>query len=367
MHGMAFCPILVVESPYTGAGDIASCLVGYPGNPMAVGGRDDAIYRYYTDGQVFQAPSAWKPISSSCPSDWTKKVLHLHGPFHRSESLKTVIGILTKRGRDFAVVVSLNGWLGPDPTERNSIRIRLRRRKLINCLQAADAILCINAFEADHVRKLGINNRVEVAPPGIDFQAYACLAEEIRGRSSEVSERKATVLVPAPIHPAEGLVPLLKALAMADQSTPIDQVVLMGRECGDWRKMIEAAVRRKGGIDRVQFVTEDSLDTQMHWLCKATIVVVPSLRSRPPAAVLQAIACGLPVVCTRAVMPANAQPFVTVADPTSESLAKAIATTIGEHQSIPQNKRAHNRELAAKTFDWPARANHWQQIIETIR
>ncbi len=121
-----------------------------------------------------------------------------------------------------------------------------------------------------------------------------------------------------PIDPIEGIVPLLKAFAEIGTASDGWNIALVGREVGEWRKMLEAAIRRKGGEDRVQFASAMDLDAQRLWLSRASILAAPSLQIRCPISLLQAAAAGVPVIASRFLAPRTWEPCVRVSAPESD-------------------------------------------------
>lgn len=355
----------IAESARAGIGDVATGLTGLAEALLQRGTH----CRWFTSGPEsvggeMTSPLNWNPLPPLDRPQWSNTIVHLHGPFVHTDSIKSAFR--PKGSRDYALVVSLNGWLGPDPTIRSSWRIRRRIRRLVKQLQNADAILCNNDIEAKAAGKLGLKARIEIAPGGIAFAEY----QEANGADDRTDRHPPsesfTILVPAPIHPAEGLVPLLKAVASVERELRIDQVVLLGKEVGDWRKMIEAAVRRKGGIDRVRFITKDDRATHHAWLGQTSLVVVPSLKARNPVAILQALAAGVPVIATQTAVPSGAESLVTVCDADKESMARAIATARSSAGDTSNMTWAQRRERAAGVFDWSVRAAEWYRIYESL-
>jgi len=96
---------------------------------------------------------------------------------------------------------------------------------------------------------------------------------------------------------------LLKALTACGPAADGWQVVFAGPDVADWRKQMKAAVRRKGGGDRVRFVRAHDVDAQRAWLARADSLVCVARRPMCPTSVLQGLAAGVPVLATAAVVP----------------------------------------------------------------
>ena len=87
--------------------------------------------------------------------------------------------------------------------------------------------------------------------------------------------------------------PLLKAFAEIMSEAAGWTIVIAGPEKGDWRKMLEAAVRRKGANEQVRLTSAPDVAAQRAWLDRADVLASPALHVRCPVSIMQAVAAGV--------------------------------------------------------------------------
>jgi glycosyltransferase involved in cell wall biosynthesis len=211
-------------------------------------------------------------------------VVHLHGwgyPIARAAARAA-------RRAKKPYVISPHGMIGDD--KRKSKRLRQRLRVLLTdnpLIRKAAAVTALNESEERALRARRIRPRIVRLPYGIDFSEYES-ADTSASETSPVSNaalveaRGSTegryVLMLGPIHPVEGLVPLLKAFAELGPEAESWNVAIAGSEVGDWRKMLQAAVRRKKAEGRVIFAPAPDLTAQRAWLTDASILAPQACR-----------------------------------------------------------------------------------------
>jgi glycosyltransferase involved in cell wall biosynthesis len=187
-------------------------------------------------------------------------------------------------------------------------------------MRLPDHIIAASPETADRLRSiLGTSASITVAPNGVDLQA-------IRNASPDTSVKDIVVVGRLISHKRVEM--LLDALALLHA----DGVPATCRVIGDGpaRQELHDRARALGVIDSVDFRHEVREQKDLYSLIKAArIAAFPSDREGFGAAVLEALACGLPVVTTSA--PDNlAQHLVArsargvVCDPSAQALADSI-------------------------------------------
>jgi glycosyltransferase involved in cell wall biosynthesis len=234
---------------------------------------------------------------------------------------------------------------------------RLRQRGL---LRGASCVLALNDGEARELRDAGIHRCLQVLPYGLDFAEY-----EAREQAAGVRESD-SLLMMGTLHPRGGCVALLKALAELGPHADRLQVIIAAKDEGDWRPMLEAAVRRKGAEARVRFVTPADLDSQKKLLASASMVVVPTLQRDFSLSIMQAAASGVPVVATTCVAPPGLNGAIRVCEPRRDDLRAALQSLL----SLPPVARAaagqQLRSAARAVLDWSVLAPRWAEMYRQI-
>ena len=287
-------------------------------------------------------------------------VVHIHGWGDElsRRAAKTALGA------DKPYVVSPLGGMTEGAHNKKSWLEKLRalggEKGLI---RRAAAILALNEHEVRDLRRRKVHHNVEVLPYGLDTAAYRSSPPSAEGLPDPPEDK--VLLVLAPLHPIEGHVPLLKAVAEMGRDAAGWSVVIAGREHGDWRKMIEAGVRRKGGAGRVLFAQAPDVATQRAWLDRASLLAVPSRHIRPPVSAMQAIAAGVAVVTTNLAAPVGMDSGIEVCSPQRLALMaslRAVVTLADEERTALARQ---TRELGEGTFDWSVLVERYVDLYKS--
>lgn len=238
------------------------------------------------------------------------------------------------------------------------IRWLLRDRMLV---RAASFIAAVNDAEQRDLRAANVHPDIRVMPYGLDFAAYA--GDPIAPPDADSSPlRNSTsncLLMMGALDPHSGCVGLLKALAELGPLAHGWKVVLAGECTPNWRKALEAAIRRKGAAERVSWVDAADRAAQRRALREADLFVAPATSSGPAIGMLQALASGVPALCTDCVAPPEAHTTspdrrCLVCPPGKSALREALRTILGQSASQRRLAAQVARDAAAATLDWVA-------------
>ena len=143
----------------------------------------------------------------------------------------------------------------------------------------------------DIIEQLHVDpSRIDVVPVGVD--------QEIFRPQPEISTVPGRLLaVISSDVPLKGLAFLLEALAKLRTEAPHAHLVVIGRMRP--QDPARKTVARFGLEDAVTFTGNISYDDMIHLYGTASIAVVPSLYEGFSLPAIQAMACGLPLVCTK--------------------------------------------------------------------
>ncbi|MCH7702253.1 MAG: glycosyltransferase, partial [Planctomycetes bacterium] len=245
-------------------------------------------------------------------------IIHLHG----IGGVRQGTAWLNSRF-DTPVILSPLGALDPDQFARMGWWQRRRSRASLRAItDRVGHLAALNDRELRHLQEWSRQTPSDVLEYGLDFDDYENLPADRISLDKAIDQK--VMLVLGPIHPVEGLVPLLYAFGSLIHELEGWHLVLAGPETGDWRMQLESTVRRKGGEDRVSFVRDPDLDDQRSLLGRASLVVVPALQVRPPTTVLQALAAGVPVIASDRVVPNGLCNCVATCRPTRDHLTAAL-------------------------------------------
>ncbi len=298
------------------------------------------------------------------PSAVTQKVdrsdiVHVHGWSHKLA--RTAARAAVKLGKPY--VISPHGALANGVYTRKSWRGKLRTVLSENRLiRRAAAVTALNETEKRDLRSAKISANIIHLPSGLDGDEYDP-ARTGPGTLSDGPEGRCLLML-GPIHPIEGLVPLLRAVSEIGPECDGWNIVIAGRETGDWRKMLEAAIRRKGGEGRVRFAAAADTKTQRAWLARASIVVSPCLQVRFPASIMQAMAFGVAAVASSCVAPTGSEEAVRVCAPSRGDMKVALRSLIGLSDDDREALARKARDLCRTLLDWPVLVEQYVRLYK---
>ena len=288
-------------------------------------------------------------------------LVHFHGWGHPKARRLAIA--MRKAGKPY--VISPLGCLSYGPYRKRSWSDRLvgpfRHKPLI---RAAAALTTGNEREAEDLLRRRVNAKIQRLPYGIDLADYdeKSDAQPVAPDPSGVR----WVLMLGPVHPVEGLIPLLKSLYELGPFSEGWSVVFAGREVGDWRRMLEPAIVRKGGQDRVRFVEAADVKTQRRWLRKASLLAAPSLHTRCPVSAMQAVAAGVPVVASAHSAPLGLEDEMWVFGTTRAELKITLRKILelSDEQRTAMAQRA--RDAVRSRFDWSVLSDDYVQFYRNL-
>ena len=287
-------------------------------------------------------------------------VLHVHGWGYAAARLAAKGARQARK----PYVISPHGMLAGGGREGANWAKRLRvawsERGLV---RNAAAVTAMNEYELALLHEAGIRTRLEILPYGLRCDDY----EGSTGADVSLTPPEAScVLMLGPIEPTSGCVALLKAFAELGPDASGWSVVFAGRETGDWRKMLEAAVRRKGGEGRVTFASAPDFETQRAWLGHAAVLAVPSLQVRFEVSILQAVAAGVPVVASTCATPVGLESAIRVCAPNREALREGLRSVLRLSSEERTESAGQARVLGRGVFDWSVLVDRYVRLYEDL-
>lgn len=240
-------------------------------------------------------------------------------------------------------------------------------------LRSAAALAAQNTREAQSLRVHGFGGFVEVLPYGLNVDDYdrpphpAPVAPRAESTASDPAPANGRVLLMlGPVHPVEGLVPALRAFAEVGLDAEDWSVMLAGPQRSPWREQVEAAVRRKGGEERVHFADAADEAAQRALLARASGLVHAALHFRCPVSIMQAAASGVPVVASPWVVPEGLEGAIRVAEPSRGSLREALfeMVNMSDNERVVLADRA--RAAARAALDWSVLIDRYVSLYRRL-
>ncbi|MSP62764.1 MAG: glycosyltransferase family 4 protein [Myxococcales bacterium] len=260
-------------------------------------------------------------------------------------ALLGVPSVVKVHGTDINVVAEMAG-------PRLSLRLALPR---------AARVVAVSSPLADEVARIGVpRERIEVVPNGVDGALFHPRERAAARAMLQCNKDGRLVLYVGRLEPSKGVLDLLDAFARLAPAHPDLSLVLVGAgtaedECRERAARIGAQVRLVGARPLAEIPV---------WMAASDLVTLPSWNEGSPNALLEAIACGRPVVATRV---GGIPELVTgpvlgelVPPRSPEALAAALVrVAYGEHAPEPI--------AAAARGGWDESAAHLYDVLRAAR
>lgn len=234
--------------------------------------------------------------------------------------------------------------------------------------RGASAIVALTRFEAGNIRQMGLTNRIEVIPNGIDASRFVegATREELEEMFPRMKGR-ALILFMGRIHPKKGLVNLIMAFKQVHSHYRDALLVIAGPDNWGHKKQVELCIQQQSLNDHVLFTGPVIGKTKVGLLKNAAIFVLPSFSEGFPVVVPEALVCRLPIILTQNChVPdvAEADAGIEV-DTSPSSLAGAISTLLlDDHVRFQMGERAYG--LAVERFNWTRVASMTIDLCQDI-
>jgi glycosyltransferase involved in cell wall biosynthesis len=336
----------IVESLQPSAGSIAICVEGLL----------RALREAGVDSEAIDAAGGLDEAIRGA------NLLHVHGWGYE------LAGRAARTARKFGkpYVLSPLGSLTPGPHNRKGLGDKLRlffgERSLV---RGAAALAALNTEDDRRLRAANVHPNIRLLPYGLFFDGCGSGGgAKIADSAAATSAR--TLLLLGPIDPVYGCVALLKAFAELGSDADGWNVVLAGCDAGNWRKMLEAAVLRKGGEDRVRFADAKTPDEQRGWLSRASLLVAPSLHVRPAVSIMQAIAADVPAIASTFSAPPGLENVLRVCGPSRAELREELRAAMTLTDEQRRGTTSSVLTAAKASLDWSILAPKYAQLYSEI-
>jgi N-acetylglucosaminyldiphosphoundecaprenol N-acetyl-beta-D-mannosaminyltransferase len=142
----------------------------------------------------------------------------------------------------------------------------------------------------------GSTTRVELVPICVDTGLFHPGDRSAARAAHALVASDKVVVFAGRVEEAKGIGPLVDALALlVRRSLPVRLVVIGD---GSQREAMAERARRAGVLDRIVFAGWVDHEELPGWLRASDVLVLPSAHEGLPTAVIEALACGIPVVAT---------------------------------------------------------------------
>ncbi len=225
-------------------------------------------------------------------------------------------------------------------------------------IQNADSVIALTADMKKEMQKV-CNRDIHVIGNGVEPERFARPGKtEARGKLHIGADEKVLIFAGSLV-PVKGLIYLIEAVNIITQQQPEARLLILGD--GKERHSLETLVARLGLEKCVTFTGRVDNAAVPEFLAAADVFVLPSLSEGFPNVIAEAMACGLPVVCTRIrgipeIVADGVNGFL-VAPRNPAELADKIVSLL--------SNGALREEISATNKAW-AKANSWDKIVDRL-
>ncbi|HWU76438.1 MAG TPA: glycosyltransferase family 4 protein [Rhodanobacter sp.] len=318
-----------------------------------------------TDHFVFVfPPGIGRSLHAGC---WLASLLLQHGRRLRAENYD---GILASWAYPDAVAA---GWLARRIGIPYVVKVhgsdlnvmaedKLRRPQIRSALRHAGAVVAVSQALADKAVVIGADpSRVHTIYNGVDEQRFAPGEQGAARQRLQLAADHPLLLYVGNLKSTKGCIDLLEAFPAVLANRPQARLVYVGT--GTCRAELQQRATALGCSDRVDLVGAVPHAQLGDWFRAADVLCLPSHNEGVPNVVLEAMACGIPVVASRVggipeVLPAHAGILVPVRKPAALSAALIDATARDwDRDRIVEHARG---------FRWDDNIDRLDEILQTV-
>ena len=273
------------------------------------------------------------------------------------------IAILASLFKKVPVVINLWGsdtLLFKIPGVSFILRIMLRR---------ASGIICESDQFRNQLEQIGLpRNIISVIPNGIDVETFKLQNKTSSRNALQLSQDKIIILNVSSMSPVKGQKYLIESIPEIVNKFKNIQFVFVGD--GEVRDELESLVNTLGLAPYVLFAGVQKATQIPHWLNSADIFVLPSISEGNPNALLEAMACGLPVIATAVggipEMMEDGREGLLSPPKSSSSLAKNIIALVRNKALRYQMGQNGLQTVLAKYANWKVQSAQLKGIYEDL-
>lgn len=235
-----------------------------------------------------------------------------------------------------------------------------RRRQICWALGRSRHVVAVSQALADRLAELGVDpSRTTVLYNGVDPARFHPVPRDEARRALGFDAADRVVLYVGNIQASKGCGDLMQAFVLLRQRVPRLKLVYIG--AGPLARSLAEQAAELGASDDVRFPGRLLHEQIVQWFGAADVFCLASHAEGVPNVVLEAMACGTPVVASRVggipeVLPAFAGMMVPAKDP--PALAEALFTALHSTWDRPRIT-GH-----AEGFDWDTNVARLRALIE---
>ena len=190
--------------------------------------------------------------------------------------------------------------LTPLGTDLNRfINFRLRKQAITNALVKADKVSVLSTPMLKLCISLGVNSsKLRIIPNGVDLQKFSIQDHSLFHSQLQIKENQKVILFVGSLVPVKGIETLLRAFVLLMKLHEVGTVKLYIVGGGFQEAKLKRLASELHINNDIVFVGRVPHDKLPAWMNIADCLCLPSLSEGHPNVVMEALACGLPVVAS---------------------------------------------------------------------
>ncbi len=262
-------------------------------------------------------------------------------------------------GRSLGIPVIV-GAIGSDIRRRND---PLTVRRVRETMREADAVIAVSEELRERAIALGVpGEKVTTIPNGCDTSVFFPGEREAARRELGCDPESEIILYAGNLYSSKGLGELMEAFIGLSASRPHARLVMIGQ--GPYGESLKERAAAAGLLSRVSLPGRRDAAGVAAWMRAADVFSLPSYSEGCPNVVVEALACGRPVVASRVGgIPELVDDTCGILVPPRDSggLRQALEAALSKEWDTAAIARAHTRgweEVAAATLALCRKVKH---------
>ena len=291
-------------------------------------------------------------------------VVHIHGVWEEPQHSAAVLARRLATPYLIRPCGMLDPWCLAQKRWKKKLYYQWRQKADLN---GAAALHFTSCAERDGTSVLNLTSRALIEPNGLNLELFQHLPAVQRFRQRHLKDTTQKYLIFAGrLHPKKGLDILIPAFA---RSAPDDCLLcIAGPDEGGYRAVVENSVRSHGIENRVVFTGMLGDEMLMSALSGAELFVLSSYQENFGNAVIEALACGTPIIISDQV---NIHPEIVAAQVGAvvplnvEALAREITRWMSDNK-LREAAAQRSRAFVWERYDWNHIAMRWKEHYQKL-
>ncbi|MFC1921510.1 glycosyltransferase [Chloroflexota bacterium] len=235
-------------------------------------------------------------------------------------------------------------------------------------LKGASKVIALTASEAEQYKRMGVReDRIEIIPNGIDLNEFQNLPQRgaFRKRYGLGNDKK-IILFLGRLHQIKGINILVKAFSGLPKSPSDIRLVIAGPDVG-YLPTLQRLVKELNMEDEVFFPGALYGREKLEAYIDADMFVLPSIYETFPLVILEACACGLPIVVTDRCGIANMiDGQIGLVVPYDEKLLSRAILRMLDDDKMRREFGERGKSLVLKQLNWSMISERVEKVYLTL-